>query len=99
MADRFDPYREALVVERQTVWPEGLLNSSPAERKRIASALEADPAQAADLAYVRLYTGFCRRITVTPADIERLAGVSLGAPLTPDPSPDQPSVDARRGEL
>ena len=24
MADKFDPYREALVVETDTVWPEGL---------------------------------------------------------------------------
>jgi hypothetical protein len=94
MADRFDPYREALVVEKETVWPGELAILDPAERERIASALQAEPAQAADLAYVRLYTGFCRRITVTPADLQRLAP---GA-LTPGPSPDQPSVGARRGE-
>ncbi|MGA2063922.1 MAG: hypothetical protein ABSG86_03085 [Thermoguttaceae bacterium] len=73
MADRFDPYREALVVETATVWPEELSGVGPAERERIEAALHADPARAAGLEYVRLYTGFCRRITVTPADVQRLA--------------------------
>ena len=34
--------------------------------------LHAEPARAAEIEYVRLYTGFCRQITVTPADLERL---------------------------
>ena len=36
--------------------------------------LHAEPARAAEIEYVRLYTGFCRRITVTQADLERLKG-------------------------
>jgi hypothetical protein len=72
MGDRFDPYREALVVEKLFVWPEELAHVAPADRQRIEAALEAEPARAATLEYVRLYTGFCRRITITPADIEGL---------------------------
>ena len=43
MADKFDPYREALIVEN-----------------------------CADLEYVRVLTGFCRQITVTEEDLQRL---------------------------
>jgi hypothetical protein len=72
MADSFDPYREALVIETRTVWPEDSPPLSPAERARIAAALHADAAHAAHLEYERMHTGFCRKITVTPADLERL---------------------------
>jgi hypothetical protein len=72
MADKFDPYREALVVETATVWPEELNRITPGDRPRIEQQLHADPAKATELQYVRLYTGFCRRITVTQADLERL---------------------------
>ena len=68
----FDPYREALVVESATVWPESFERIGPAERTEIERRLQAEPAQAAELEYIRLYTGFCRRITVTEADLERL---------------------------
>lgn len=71
MAENFDPYREALVVETATVWPEGL-DVPPDQRRRIAERLHADPEHARQLEYVRLHTGFCRRITVTPEDMERL---------------------------
>jgi len=83
MSDRFDPYREALVIEQETVWPEELASVGPAERRRIEAALHADPARAAEVDYVRLYSGFCRRITVAPADVERLAPGTLtpGYPL------------------
>ncbi len=72
MADKFDPYREALVVETKTIWPEGLAPSDPAQRVQIEQRLQAEPAKAAELAYVRLYSGFSREITVTAADLERL---------------------------
>ncbi len=72
VGDPFDPYREALVLETATVWPEELGQLGPAQRQPIAERLHADPAQAAELEYVRLPTGFCRRITVTAADVERL---------------------------
>jgi hypothetical protein len=75
MANEFDPYREALIVENVTIWPDEYDDWSPAERQRIEALLHADPQQAAQLEYVRQHTGFCRQITVTPADLERLAAV------------------------
>lgn len=72
MSDEFDPYREALVVETETVWPDEWGEVDPAERDRMEARLHAQAEQAAELEYVRLPTGFCRRITVTPQDLERL---------------------------
>ncbi len=73
MADEFDPYREALVVEAITCWPEEYDDWEPADRRRIEEQLHSDPAKARDLEYVRVHTGFQRKINVTPEDIERLA--------------------------
>lgn len=73
MADTFDPYREALVMETDTIWPAELDTLSIAEKRRIEQALHAQPESAAHLEYVRVHTGFCRTITVTAADVERLA--------------------------
>ncbi len=71
MADKFDPYREAVVVETSTIWPEEYDELEPAEKARIAEALHADPASCANLEYIRMHTGFCRQITVTQEDVER----------------------------
>ena len=76
MADTFDPYREALVIETDTVWPADLPPLSLAERRRIETALHAQPQAAAHLEYVRVHTGFCRTITVTPADLERVTATA-----------------------
>jgi len=73
MAETFDSYREALVVETQTIWPADLPSRSAAERADIERRLHAEPAQAANLDYIRLHSGFCRKITVTPDDLARLA--------------------------
>ena len=72
MADQYDPYRDALVVEAATVWPEEFAQLDAVERARIEGSLQADPASAAELEYVRLSRGFCRRITVTAEDVKRL---------------------------
>jgi hypothetical protein len=72
MPNAFDPYREALVIEQETVWPDDL-SAAPlgdAERRRIEYRLHADPAGAAELEYVRLHAGFIRKITVTAADLK-----------------------------
>ena len=71
MADKFDPYREALVVEVETRWPDEYDDWEPSERARIEELLHKRPQEAAQLEYVRMHTGFCRRITVTPEDIQR----------------------------
>ena len=72
MANEFDPYREALVMEATTIWPEEYDDWEPADRHRIELQLHADPAKAAQMDYIRTFTGFQRQISVTPADIERL---------------------------
>jgi len=74
VADKFDPYREALVMEIDTVWPAEYEDLSLAERAALEAKLHADPAACSGLEYVRTHTGFCRQITVTPADVERLGG-------------------------
>ena len=76
MADTFDPYREALVMETETIWPADLPAVPAADQRRIELALHADPAAAAHLEYVRVHTGFCRTITVTPADLQRVAATA-----------------------
>lgn len=76
MANAFDPYREALVVEHHTLWPDEYADWSEADRHRVEPLLHASPAEAADLEYVRQHTGFARVITVTPEDLER---VSVGS--------------------
>ncbi len=73
MANEFDPYREALVIEATTVWPEEYEDWEPLERRKIEERLHADPQHASELAYVRVHTGFQRQISVTPEDLERLA--------------------------
>ncbi len=72
MANEFDPYREALVIEAGTVWPEEYEDWDPNERQRIEQRLHAEPAKAAELEYVRQHTGFLRQIRVTPADVDRV---------------------------
>lgn len=72
MPDKFDPYREALVVEENTIWPEGYESIDLDERQRIERALHEAPENASQLSYVRVHSGFCRQISVTEDDIERV---------------------------
>ena len=72
MADTYDPYREALVVEIATIWPPEVGPLSPAEKAHLEAKLHAQPQACAGLEYVRVHTGFCRQITVSPADLERV---------------------------
>jgi hypothetical protein len=73
MPDKFDPYREALVMETETLWPEEYANWDPHEKQRVAAALHADAERCQQLEYVRTHTGFCRKIIVTADDVERVA--------------------------
>lgn len=72
MGEPFDPYRDALVVEEKTIWPDEFSALPPEEKSRIERRLHRDAGRAARLAYVRLHAGFCREITVTEADIQWL---------------------------
>lgn len=72
MADKFDPYRERLIMETETVWDASFDHLSAADKARLEEALHADPAKCGHLEYVRVHTGFCRKIVVTAADVDRL---------------------------
>ena len=72
MANAFDPYREALVVEELTIWPDDYADWNESQRAGVEHKLHANPQACADLDYLRLHTGFCRQVTVTAADLERL---------------------------
>ncbi len=72
MPDKFDPYREALVVETETVWPDDLRQWPTADKTRLERLLHGDAQTATQLEYVRTHTGFCRRIVVQEADVKRL---------------------------
>ena len=74
MPDKFDPYREALVVETQTIWPAELTDLDEVTKRNVERALHTDPESAANLQYTRLHSGFCREITVTEDDINRVSG-------------------------
>jgi hypothetical protein len=76
MPNEFDPYREALVVENSTLWPDEYDDWEPADRAHVEQALHANPKDCAELSYSRQHTGFLRQISVTPADLERLAARS-----------------------
>lgn len=73
MPNAFDPYREALVVEHHTIWPDDYEDWSDGDKSRVESLLHAAPQEAADLDYVRQHTGFARVITVTAADVDRIS--------------------------
>lgn len=72
MPNEFDPYREALVMEQTTIWPGEYDDWEPTDRARVEAALHANPQGCAELSYLRQHTGFCRQVTVTEADLERL---------------------------
>lgn len=72
MPDKFDPYREALIMEHETVWPEEYDHLEVEEKTRLEQLLHEDPENASALEYVRVHTGFCRKITVTQEDLERV---------------------------
>ena len=72
MPDQFDPYRESLIVEKSTVWSDVHAELDSREKTRIADVLHADPEECAHLDYVRVHTGFCRQVTVTEDDLNRI---------------------------
>ena len=74
MADKFDPYREALVMETNTVWSPEFDHLPASDKARLEEQLHANPESCGQLEYVRTHTGFCRQITVTDADVHRLSG-------------------------
>ncbi len=80
MGNEFDPYREKLVVETTTEWPEEYDGWDVADRLAAEIKLHAEPEQASELEYVRQHTGFCRKITVTPDDLARVGATQASVP-------------------
>lgn len=76
MANEYDPYREALVVEKVFRWALDSAEVSPELRAAVEGELDRRPQLAADLAYVRLPTGFRREITITKEDVDRIRNMS-----------------------
>jgi len=76
MADKFDPYREALVMETATFWGDEYDHLSETEKQQFAERLHADPENASNMTYLRTHSGFSREITVTAEDIERVTANS-----------------------
>ena len=72
MPDAYDPYREALIVETSTHWPDEYDYLEQTDKDRLAAKLHQAPSEASHLEYVRLHSGFCRKITVTPDDFARV---------------------------
>ena len=93
MGDKFDPYREGLVLEQITIWPEEVGPNDLDERARIEARLHTEAEKAVELKYVRLPTGFCRQITVTEEDIARLEGREL-PPKTDTPADETAATNA-----
>lgn len=73
VTDSFDQYREALVTEEKTNWSDQFDELEAVEKNRIEAALHADPESCSALEYFRVHTGFCRTVTVTAEDIERVS--------------------------
>lgn len=75
MADynKFDRRVDALVAELRTVWSPGVADLPAERRGPVAAWLHAHADRAAQVAYDRTHTGFCRTITVTAEDVERVA--------------------------
>jgi hypothetical protein len=73
VTDSFDQYRESLVTEEKTNWPNQFDELEAVEKSRIEAALHADPENCSELEYFRVHTGFCRTVTVTAKDIERVS--------------------------
>ncbi len=70
--EKYDPRREALVMETRTNWDPELAGLSEADKEWLARAVHEHPEKAAKIGYERSHTGFTREITVTVADVERL---------------------------
>jgi hypothetical protein len=75
VAKSFDPYREALVLEKVTVWPPELAHIPASQRPALEERLHADAGSCSQLEYIRVHTGFCRRITVTEEDVARCSPI------------------------
>lgn len=73
MPDKFDPYREALVMETRTIWPEEYADWDPKRKHQIEQQMHADPQQLSSITYFRTHTGFCRELHPTAEEIQKFS--------------------------
>lgn len=76
--DKFDPYREALVVEIDTIWPEECREWSLDRKATVEAWLHATADRRSQLRYFRLHTGFCRILYPTADDLREVDGAPTG---------------------
>lgn len=76
--NKFDLRLEDLVVETRTCWDSGIGDLSDGDRNWVSNAIHRSPELASKIEYERAHTGFCREITVTVEDIQRLYQQRLG---------------------
>ena len=74
MPDKFDPYREALIIETNTIWPEQYEELDPQKKKKSQPRCTPIRKTLRTWFYVRMHSGFCREITITDEDIARVKG-------------------------
>ncbi|NQV29014.1 MAG: hypothetical protein HQ518_32060 [Rhodopirellula sp.] len=70
--DKYDPRVEQLVIETRTAWDPAVGKLDDADRKWLSKAIHKAPQLASKIQYERAHTGFCREITVTVEDIQRI---------------------------
>lgn len=76
--NKFDVRLEDLVIETRTNWDSGVGDLNDDDRNWVSSAIHRSPELASKIEYERAHTGFCREITVTIEDIQRLYQQRLG---------------------
>ena len=60
-------------METRTIWPEGYEDLDESKKQELSARLHADPESAGNLQYIRIHSGFCRQITVTEDDVQRVS--------------------------
>ena len=69
---KYDARVDALTIESLTSWDPAVGKLSDEDRKWLSAAVHRNPELASKISYERAHTGFCREITVTVEDIQRL---------------------------
>ena len=69
---KYDARVDDLVVEALTHWDPAVGKLTDGDREWLSAAVHRNPELASKIEYERAHTGFCREITVTVEDIQRL---------------------------
>lgn len=69
---KYDSRLDLLVMETRTLWDDDAGDLTDDDKQWLVHELHRHPQEAAKIEYERSHTGFCRTITCTATDIERL---------------------------